>query len=208
MPEEVEWRTFVAEVIKSLAWPTTLLVLIAVFLEPLTELLSKLSGFRYKNVEVRFRQELRKSEELADRAKLPPPSPPPPRPVFAYSGPRELRFPEELRLLAYESPRDAVVDAWLRLEQAAADRITAEGIEAPKSGEKLIQLIEDNHLLGDDAVKLFRTLRVLRNNVVHDHYLWLSSQYADEFVLVAERLYAALRKGTEDKRNGGSPSRS
>lgn len=203
----MDWRTLLVDLAKSLAWPATVLVLMATFRKPLVDLLRNLSGLRYKDLELRFRRGLRESEALADRARLPGLGPEiPPRPSHAYSGPSELKFPDEIRLLAYRSPRSAVIEAWLLLEDAAKDRLRAESGEVPSVPGRLLRSIEERGLLGDDALKLFHKLRELRNEVVHDSKLWLSPEYADEFVLIAERLYAALKSGPQGKRRAGDSS--
>jgi hypothetical protein len=198
----VDWRTFVADLVKSAAWPTTIFVLVILFRRELSEVISGLTGLRYKDFEVKFGRQLEASKVLAENAQLPIPE----RPQYAFSGAPELRFPDEVRNLAYRSPREAVLEAWLLLEEAARVRLEVEGLEVPKNGAKTIQLIEQNELLSGDAVKLFHKLRQLRNEVVHDRTIWMSPQLAEEFVLIAERLYAALKKDTGRRQDEKSVS--
>jgi hypothetical protein len=191
----VDWLTFIAAIIKSVAWPITLLIVVYIFRREVSEIVSNLTGLRYKHLELKFGRQLEESNLLADNAQLPVPE----RPQYAFAGAPELRFPDDVRKLAYRSPREAVLEAWLLLEEAARARLAAEGYDTRKNSTKTIQLIEEKQLLSKDALELFRKLRKLRNQVVHDRTIWLTPQLADEFVLVAERLYAALKKETDDK---------
>ena len=74
----MDWLTFIAEMVKSLAWPAFLFFTVLVFRKPLVELLPGLRRLRIKEIEIEFNRELRRTVLLTRpiKAMNPPPMQP------------------------------------------------------------------------------------------------------------------------------------
>ncbi|MER3513447.1 MAG: hypothetical protein C4310_02805 [Chloroflexota bacterium] len=62
----MDWLTFVTELIKALAWPITILIIIIVLRKPLANLIPTLQRLRYRDLEIEFGRSV---QELASEAK-------------------------------------------------------------------------------------------------------------------------------------------
>ena len=65
-------ESFIVELIKPLAWPVTLVVILFTMRKPLTELILLIQKFKFRDLELEFG---RKAEELAARATTELPAP-------------------------------------------------------------------------------------------------------------------------------------
>ena len=115
--------------VRALAWPVTVVLLVLLFRAEIKKLMSRLSEHKYRDVAARFSAELDIAEENAASTDLLTAKRPKPKPE---SEKTYGELSELVDRLASESPRAAALEAWRHLELAAE---TAAG----KLGMKLRQ---------------------------------------------------------------------
>lgn len=158
----MDWLEFVASVIKSLSWPTVILVVLILFRGQLTDLIPLLRRIKYKDLEVEFERTLAQATERARRDVLSPA-----RPSVAD---RYVNTLERLVSIADASPRAAILEAWLEVETAAFDVAvrfslapTAHSVSPLRLGEVLTQFGG----MSPDVLEVYKQLWDLRNKAVH-----------------------------------------
>jgi hypothetical protein len=180
--------TFTAEVVKALAWPSTMLVLAFLLRKPITQLLPNTRRLKYKELEMEFSKEI---AELKADAKH----------EIAAQGPDQLKLTSSdksrlLSLVSY-STRAAIIEAWVQLETAAAACAAAFWNSSDSSvfknyaqlGEYLLQC----RAITPNQLEIFNKLRELRNKAAHTEELNLSENDARVYVELAAELTAHIR---------------
>lgn len=185
----MDFWSFVASLVSSLAWPGTLVVLVIILRKPIAELIPLLRNLRYKGLELDFDRGLEKLEAEADRAELPPIAPttaPPDEPPF------EEEYWGTIERLSDVSPRAAVAEAWRRVEWAVDEYFKRLGQETPNSYQGMLRAITAQNREVPPAMRLLQDLRVLRNKAVHAWEFDIDKMRAIEFAQLAERIIASL----------------
>ena len=153
--------------------------------KPLLSLLSLIKSLRFKEVELGFDRSVAKLEAKAAEV-LPP----------AKEGEPRVAFHERELELAEESPRTAVIEAWLRVAAASAAALkrATPGVREGKLFQPsyIEAKLREAHLLNDPQLRLFRDLRYARNAAVHSSDLSLDQSSALSYVATANRLIALL----------------
>lgn len=183
----MDWLTFAAEVIKALAWPLTVLIIFLVLRKPLSNLLPLLQRLRYKELEIDFGKRI---QELAVEVKKELPDTP-------EAESRALQRKEQLEDLAQVSPRAAILEAWLELEQVAVEATKRHGLNLTSRERKtpilLERALQENEVLDESKRTIFGRLRNLRNAAVHASDFSFDPDSAIEYADSALRLAEYLR---------------
>ncbi len=169
-----------------LVWPLATLVIAALFRQDVSKALGRVGQFKYRDLELTFRDDLRQAEQLA-RSVAPPPTPTPTptkggsvvlevaaepakelsgRLIVAPASSHEVEDDAESPLnLVDRSPREAVEAAWTILQTALARATSSLGdrrATGPTNPDIAARfLVSRGHLAGPEAllVGLLRTLR-------------------------------------------------
>ncbi len=180
--------TFIAEVIKALAWPVTVITALLLLRRPLTQLLPLTQRFRFWEFELDFGGQV---QELA--ARLTQTLPPSPR----LSGERK-QLQERLVELAQLSPRAVVLEAWLQLEKEAIDAARRRHIQLTtremRSPLVLGHYLEQAGILDEDQQEIYNRLRNLRNTAAHASDFAIDPETALEYADLALHLAEVLEK--------------
>jgi hypothetical protein len=157
----MDWLTFIAQLISALAWPVTLIVIILVLRRPLTELFPLVRRLRFQGIELDFSREIQALVYEA-RGQLPRV-----HSVLNAEGPLRTQCIE----LAQVSPRTVVLESWIQLEKAAIDASRRHGLKL-KSAELhspliLGQALEESSFLEGNTPMIYHQLRNLRNAAAH-----------------------------------------
>lgn len=165
--------TFLSEIVKSLAWPVTILVILHLFRESLSKLLLGLTKFRWKELEMEFRDKL--NEAKAEAAELPRPS------VES-----QLQPPQPNQ----DSPRTIIIEAWLKVEsvtlKAAASYLS--GSVRPVVSKRIGQILHQQGIIDAKALSVFDKLRELRNKAAHFEQFTITMEEALDYAKAAEVL--------------------
>ena len=181
----MDWLTFIATVIGSLAWPSAVVLLVLALRKPIKELLPLLQRVKYKEFELEFG---RRVEEVGEEVARELPA----ETVAALPADGSSTFTR----LAEISPRSAVLEAWADVELAALDAASVLGVKSIRSKtltSQAIHLLEQQGSLSRNVINLLRDLRALRNKAAHAPDFALSIQSAFEYATSASAVARYLR---------------
>lgn len=176
--------TFIAELVKALAWPVAAVVIAAIFHRQISALLSRIRKGKIGPAEFEFELEV---QELADQA-----------PVQLQS--EQVGSPTVS--LATTNPRAAILEAWLGVESALNGLAYNQQLlppSAPRSPVAIIRSVEKSGILAADDVSLFNDLRVLRNHATHDTEFSPSAESVIKYVQLARALKTRIVEATHER---------
>ncbi len=180
--------TFISELIKSAAWPVTVIVLVVLLRKPIVELTPLLRKLKYKELELEFAQEvseLKAEVEAIAKEK-------------GEVAPSIASTPSNLLNIVTFSTRAAIMEAWLEVESASVTvassfwgRSPDEAFKnMPRLGEYLLQC----KVIDEKQLSVFNKLRQLRNKAAHAQELDLSESDARSYVQLASDLAKHIRE--------------
>jgi hypothetical protein len=154
----VDWLTFVATIIGSLAWPVATLVLVLALRKQIVELLPHVRKLKAGPVEAEFEREV-KAIEAEVEVSVP------------RLEPTVVETPSDrLYKLAQVSPRAAILEAWQGIEFTARRAILQHAgspIPDVSSPLRVAKELARLKLLSPEDLALFHDLRGLRNQATH-----------------------------------------
>ena len=188
---KMDWLTFIANIVDSVVWPGVVVFAIWRFHDKIGELLLRLIRFKHNNTEREFSEGIRGLEDSA-------------------GGPEKLAPPpdanellkkqfDDMAILAQLSPRAAIMEAWLKVESAAARaavRAYPELEEKQLRGPAQPLRLLEGKVLSKDETKQISELRRLRNLVAHNEKFDLEGHPVEAYIDIA--LTMANRLDTHD----------
>jgi len=178
----LDWRTFIAEVLKAIAWPAFLFFTVLVFRKPLLDLIPALRRLRFKEFELEFGRELLEAERWVTALPVRPE-------VVRGAG----TAPERLRHIATVAPTAAILEAWRDLEAAAADAAARRGFSVAGGIWQLFAVLQSERILTEAQASAVDSLRRLRNKVAHTDDGGITEEQALRYVEIAASLAATIR---------------
>lgn len=184
---------FVASLVESLAWPTSVVLIVVTMRKPIAAAMTRLSKARVGPVEAEFEQglaevrhDLRHAPELATHTGDTP------TPM--------LSLPEELTRLAAASPRAAVLEAFARIEARLRELLADAGVNVDdrQSGVALARIAHRHQLISDETLNAVEGLAVMRNLAAHSPTDDISLDKALDYLALADAMLYPLRR----KKNG------
>lgn len=164
-----------------IAWPVAVVWIAYLFKGELRSLMHRMSQLKYKNVEAKF--EIGLAEAEAKVTAIGPSSPP------AFPHPEITSKLELLRRIADVSPRAAILEAWVLVEDAAGKSGFVQGAAIPRVNPHLFveELVSQGKLpKGSDT--LLDQMRRLRNQAAHLPDFSLNQDEADRYLQLAARM--------------------
>lgn len=175
---------FAADLVRSIAWPVLVFVLVLLLRKPLGELLEKLlplvQSLRFKDLEVVLDREISQAESKS-------------------SG---IGEGEEGRLLDQEmltrieiSPRSAILESWLIVERELVEAALTEGISThPRRGLSIstVRELEASGRISRELAAMIHDLRSVRNRAVHEIEIDFYPDAARRYVELASRISSEL----------------
>jgi len=183
----MDWRTFVVELVKALAWPVTVWAVTIAAWKHVVRLLPRLRELKYRDVQLSFAEVLRVASEEAletipARAALP-----------AAPASDTDRIARLLEL----SPRAAVLEAFVPVQTALTALARSHGIRVGKadfySASALADTLAAAGIMSEGQRALFGSLRRLRNAAAHAPEFAEPPESVREYIDLASRLAASLR---------------
>lgn len=173
--------TFTSEVIKALAWPVSVTLLVFLLRKPIIELVPLMKKLKYKELELEFSQEIQALKlEAVDVL-----------PKSQVKSPARLGPSLALDLVSY-STHAAIIEAWIELEAAAVGIASSFWNQGPsdvfKNDQKLGEYLHQCKVLDDKQLTIYKKLRQLRNKSAHAEELSLSENDARAYVEMASNL--------------------
>lgn len=188
----MDWLTFIASLVGSLAWPLAMLVVAVLFRQAIqTTLARPLRRFRAGPFEAEWDEKV--AQALVDVAESPETgeAPPPDRRLVS----------DRLRAVTQQSPRAAVMAAYAEIEEALRRRLTiagfVEGEGRPMSARQLASVAEERGLISRQTADAIRGATVLRNLAAHGPEAEIDQHKALDFLTLADAILYAVGTGTD-----------
>lgn len=189
----MDWLAFLASIIGSLAWPTAVVSIALIFRRAILKLLPDVSELEYGKFKVKFQKELAEVKEQADLAALPPAPPRHALPKATKAPTGERNAAADFVQLALASPRAAVLESWMQVEQELGRLTQGAGIITRAGTVGKLSTLEQRGLLTAELSRVIENLRSLRNEAAHYPQFAPGVAEAIEYAQLADRVTAALR---------------
>jgi hypothetical protein len=183
----VNGLAFIASLVRSLAWPAAVAMVVFVLRRPIGIALGRgVRRLRAGPVEVEFDQELAEVREELRR-----------NPELASSEVPELSagLRDELARLAEVSPRSAVLEAFARIEARLTELLDSQGM-APSQRVRAVTMARVAHsqgLISDETLAAVEGLSVLRNLAAHSPTDDIGADRARDYLAMADAVMYAMR---------------
>ena len=177
------------KLIEAIAWPAAAVWLGYMFRGELRQLLTRMSHFKYKDVEAKFEKELKHAETATDKV--------------IKAVPRELgeeprdRIEEaylQLSRILEVSPRAAIMEAWIQIETALAKLagVSKDRMRGLSHGKAVLGTLIDENKLPQDSIDAFQSLRKIRNEAAHLPDFAISQNEAERYIDMAVKIAGAI----------------
>ena len=176
------------EIIQTIKWPTTIIILVLILRNPLSELIKKTKNVLYKDLQIDFGEDLQIIESEAENI----PS--------EHLNDTEIVDAHNTNFDLYDiadiSPNQSIVEAWRSVECSAKKLIkmyrpdTDFDVETPF--RKMQNILYRGNIIDKQSTSVFKKLRQLRNKVVHAEGYELSPDQAKKYVDLALKLRSYL----------------
>jgi hypothetical protein len=190
----VDGLTFTSNIISTLAWPITVIILFFILRSELPNIAKSIKKFKYKDVELEFGAAV---QAVAAEAKGSLPA----SKSNIIAGKTTEDIKNRLDTVAEIAPRAAILESWIQVEAAAADVIHKKGLDSKVSAlgpARLLATLKNEGILNGKQTLIFEQLRMLRNEAVHVHDAQFTNaavaNYIESAMLIASYL--------EDTANG------
>jgi hypothetical protein len=181
---------FISSIVKSLAWPATIIT-IAVLLKPeIVALLRRLRRAKVSSSEFDFVEGIQAVEKAAEEAA---------GEANLTAADRGERSDDRLVALADELPRGAIVAGWLSVEQEMRQFAKSVGAAVPAhaTGTRLIAALRRTEEVTPAIIELLDRLRVIRNTATHDVDFEPTRDQALDYLDAARLTTSALKSARE-----------
>jgi hypothetical protein len=180
--------TFIASLVESLAWPVTVIALVALLKDEIVKIAPFLKRFKAGPIEAEFERDVKELKESTQTQGTATTS--------QVENPATKNF---LYQLAELHPRSAILESWVRLEAAARAALSSNGsvsgnyIPAARLAEPLARA----ELVTEGQVTLYHELRRLRNEVAHAVHFYPPHESARAYIDLAAFLQSHLEGQTK-----------
>lgn len=156
--------TFISKIVEALAWPVLTGSVLYAVKDRLPDIVASIRSLKYKGVEMTFGSDVKAVAAVVEHVL--------PTWEAAALGPINLATEAQHHIenIADYSPRGAILEAWLRVEKAAANVIVNRKLgNMPRfpGPQRLARILQEGGVLDKEQAKAFDALRQLRNEVVH-----------------------------------------
>jgi hypothetical protein len=187
------WLEFLASLIKSLAWPATLVILVVLFRVQVRRALLSLTRLKYKDLELDFGHELKQLEKDARAIDI---TPQPPKGI-APTKRDSSQLLQEAAHLAQRFPGPAVSIGWQAVEyelRQAVMRLAISPDSTAYPALKNVELLRAQNAIDQRTFEVLKRMRNLRNMAVHGAALAAAPITTDEALE-----FLALARGVVEK---------
>lgn len=176
----MDWKSFIASMIDSLAWPAVVCYTVWLFHEKLGALLPRLTKLKHNDTELEFSEGVRELEEqVSQPIELPEPT------VQSSDLSEQFDF---LQKLAHISPRAAILEAWRNVETSAAKaaakaypELEPRNLRGPARPMRLLE----GKVLSKEELRQISGLRRLRNMAAHHDEFDLGGHPIEAYIDIA-----------------------
>lgn len=150
---------FISNIISSLAWPISILIIVWILKDHLINTISSIKNLKYKDVELSFSNELSKIEDKYSNNE---------------SHAAKNSTDEDVKTVAEISPSVSVLFAWTFLEKslvACRENLSLDNklLDHEKSPNYSIRYLKENNYIDEETYLLIQQLRHMRNIAAHQY---------------------------------------
>lgn len=168
---------FVA-LVSAISWPVAVVWIAYLFRRDVKSLLGRISHFKYNAVEASFKERLSETEEKLKEISAGQPS--------TLPGSDLLSKIEQLQRIAAVSPRAAILESWILIENAAGQSGFVQGGQVPRINSMLfVEWLIREGKLPASSIDVVSSLRELRNEAAHLPDFWVSRDEAERYIKIA-----------------------
>lgn len=179
---------FFSNIISAMAWPLSAIAIVLILRGEISSLLSRVKRIRHKDSEIDLAAEVIEAKKSADEI---------PELLEKSLAPEQSRMDR----LAEDSPRGAILDAWLVVDEAMTNYGKRYGINNANNNVPPFRKIEnirmvnlDSGNLGNGVIEMLDRLRRIRNDAVHKTDSEITSETARDYAALAARVTAKLEE--------------
>ena len=180
----------IVDMVEALSWPIAAIALALLLRKEVTNLILRLKSLKYGEFEARFHETMRAVEPETEAAQLGINT------ESTQLSDEIQRERDQLRLKARTSPRGAILESWLLLEDTANELgLTETGDPVWKAIPRYLQK-KGIHIHASTPTPglLFVKLRILRNQAVHLPDFAVSADDAEKYLVWATNLTDLMKK--------------
>lgn len=173
-----------ADLVSALAWPLAFVWFVQKYGNDVKELILRLSKVKFGNAEAEFTLGLKVAEELANEAPL----------IEASKdlSEEDIEFSKrmsQLERIADVSPRAAIMESWLLIEEAAGKAGFVQGASIPRINPLLfVEWLVTEGKIDKSTAKLVDKMRKLRNEASHLKDFELTKDEAERYLKIAVQI--------------------
>ncbi|MDP3908974.1 MAG: DUF4145 domain-containing protein [Gemmatimonadales bacterium] len=177
----------IVALIDALAWPATITFMAFLFRAELRRAFGRLSSLKYKDLEAKFERQLNEAELKAGQVQA--------EASVLISLPEEVEREQQLLRLADISPRAAIMESWIAVEQAVLQLAERKGLPLRRGAadSRTMRDLLQRRVLDDKTFALVNQLRSLRNQAAHAPEFLLDSLEATRYANLALSLSRRLQ---------------
>lgn len=173
-----------ADLVSALAWPLAFVWFVQKYGNDVKELILRLSKVKFGNAEAEFTLGLKVAEELANEAPLIEASKDLPEEDIEFS-----KRMSQLERIADVSPRAAIMESWLLIEEAAGKAGFVQGASIPRINPLLfVEWLVTEGKIDKSTAKLIDKMRKLRNEASHLKDFELTKDEAERYLKIAVQI--------------------
>lgn len=175
--------TFYSNIIDSLAWPITSLVIFVLFRKEIKKTISNVKKGKIGSAEFEFEKEVEViSETVSRKTQIPKLS---------------IRDKE----IASADPRSAIIKTWIEIEHLARRVFHKYGISYTGTSHTpflpCIKELEKKDIITFDDYMLIKELQILRNRAIHEEGFHPSVESAKQYIALSKQVKAKLEASIE-----------
>jgi len=171
----------IVALVSAISWPVAVVWIAYLFRADLRALATRVSHLKYKDIEASFEKELSNTEAKVEAITSQQPAALPDS---------ELQSKiDQLQRIATISPRAAILESWILIENAAGQSGFAQGANIPRINSILfVEWLIREGKLPTNSIEIVSSLRKLRNKAAHLPDFSVSQEEAERYIKLAARI--------------------
>lgn len=176
------------EIIQTITWPFTIIVIVVLLRRPLSQLVPTLKRLKYKEFVLDFEKEAQQVLAETERD-IPENSKNKENSHESKSG--DVQFCERFEE-PFAGPAERILSVWRKIEFILRNIDNSEDSKIKSTG-KILNELRNKNVLDTETYQALRSLATLRNKVAHVKSEVITDKTADSYVAAARRVFDNLR---------------
>jgi uncharacterized protein YutE (UPF0331/DUF86 family) len=185
----MEWKQFLSNLVESLAWPSIAAIFLYMFKNELSNIVTRVAHFKYKDLELDFGKVKQQADELRREEY---------NEVPTLKSPELNSLEDQIFDAVERAPSAAILLAWSGVETAMASAVArlCISLQEPsyRSPMHNIEMLSRHGGLDKSDENLLREMRLLRNKIAHerDAMINITQEQATDYANVAKSIIKNL----------------